>query len=236
MFELFVYPYISRNALLKITDSFIFSRISTYLSECCKKIEDTLEYLDHTFNQRNGNLTQQLFTWENIPNNEEETDRLRQFLYRRLSLDWVEKAEIKKQTPESITISYGSNSVLISLDNKGIEAIVTYRGARLYNFIVRRCIENRSTIEVDEFLMPGRGFITISLNEKYIYLFIIFQQAQVMDLIFSLFSAYGASSAATQILAKDDNFQAALAKAKKHFVHGYDIFTRDVDPHTTMAK
>ena len=38
LFQFFIYPYVTRDTLLKIQDSFIFLRISSYLSECSKKI------------------------------------------------------------------------------------------------------------------------------------------------------------------------------------------------------
>jgi hypothetical protein len=227
LFQLFLYPYVTSDTLLKIQDSFIFSRIALYLSECFEKIEDTINHLSHTYNQKNGNLTQPLFTWENVPKEDYETERLRQFLKKRFHLDWLEKAEIKKsENLESITISYGMNSALIKLNNERTEAILTNKGTELYHFIVRR-VGNQTIIDIDEFLMPGKESpVRISLIETYLIPFIIFQQARIIDLIFSLFSAYGASSAATQVLAEDENFQEALEKTKRHFEQRYNIFTK----------
>jgi hypothetical protein len=96
LFQFFIYPYVTRDTLLKIQDSFIFLRISSYLSECCKKIEDTFDYVRHTFNQKNGQLTQQLFIWDNVPKEDSGTESLRQFLQGMFPWDWLENVEIKK--------------------------------------------------------------------------------------------------------------------------------------------
>jgi hypothetical protein len=225
LFQLFLYPYVTRDTLLKIQDSFIFSRIALYLSECCEKIEDTINYLSHTFNQKNGYLVQPLFIWENVPKEDDETKRLRRFLAAKFHWDWLEKAEIKKtDNLESITVSYGSNSALIRLNNERIEAILTHRGTELYRFMVRYA--GNHIVDTDEFLIPGRGIVRRSLRETYLLQFILFQQARIIDLILSLFSVYGAPSGATQVLAEDENFQGALVKAKKHFDQKYDIFAK----------
>jgi hypothetical protein len=225
LFQLFLYPYVTRDTLLKIQDSFIFSRIALYLSECCEKIEDTINYLSHTFNQKNGYLVQPLFIWENVPKEDDETKRLRRFLAAKFHWDWLEKAEIKKtDNLQSITITYGMNYALIKLNNGRTEAILTHRGTELYHFMVRYA--GNHIVDTDEFLIPGRGTVRRSLRETYLLEFILFQQARIIDLIVSLFSVYGAPSGATQILAEDENFQGALVKAKKHFDQKYNIFAK----------
>src|SRR5207248_2747879 len=67
LFHFFLYPYVRCNSLLEITDSAIFSAIYSYLHELCKKIQETSDEMHHTYNQKNGYLTDQLFVWKNIP-------------------------------------------------------------------------------------------------------------------------------------------------------------------------
>ena len=99
------------------------------MSECCKKIEDTIDYVHHTFNQKNGHLTQQLFTWDNVPKEDSDTESLRQFLHGMFPWDWLEKAEIKTtENAASITITYGKNTALINLIMKGMKLFLLARG------------------------------------------------------------------------------------------------------------
>lgn len=226
LFQLFLYPYVTRDTLLKIQDSFVFSHIALYLSECCEKIEDTINFLRHTSNQKNGYLVQQLFIWESVPNKDDETKKLRRFMAAKFPWDWLEKAEIRKtENLESITITYGMNSALIKLNNERTGAILTNKGKELYHFMVR-CVGNQTIIDTDEFPMPGKGTVRISLIEEHLITFIAFQQARIIELILSLFSVYGASSAAIGVLTDDENFPGALVKAKKHFDQRYNIFIK----------
>lgn len=178
------------------------------MSECCKKIEDTVDYVHHTFNQKNGHLTQQLFTWDNVPKEDFDTESLRQFLLGMLPWDWLEKAEIKKtENAASITITYGKNTALIKLDNERNKVILTSKGKTFYHFILRRGIDDQIIIDVDDFVLPRNGPVRMALTQIHLIPFIAFQQARLIDLIFSLFSAYGAASAATRALAEDKNFR-----------------------------
>lgn len=52
LFRLFVYPYIERNTLLKIDDSFVFSLLCGYLNDCCKQIHDMFSSIDKTYNSK----------------------------------------------------------------------------------------------------------------------------------------------------------------------------------------
>jgi hypothetical protein len=229
LFQFFIYPYVTRDTLLKIQDSFIFLRISSYLGECCQKIEDTFDYVRHTSNQKNGHLTRQLFTWDNVPREDSDTESLRQFLQGMFPFDWLEMAEIKKtENAAGITITHGKNTALIKLDIERNKAILTSRGKTFYHFILRRGIDNQSIIDVDEFIVPRKRPVRISVTQIHLLSFIAFQQARLIDLIFSLFSAYGAASAATRALAEDENFRGALEKTKKHFDHRYNIFTKNM--------
>jgi hypothetical protein len=49
LFQLFVYPYISHQTLLKLQDSSIFMHLSSFLHKCCKRIEEAAIPLDKEY-------------------------------------------------------------------------------------------------------------------------------------------------------------------------------------------
>jgi DNA-binding PadR family transcriptional regulator len=112
LFRFFVFPYIKPKTLLKITDSVIFSRIFSYLHECCRKIDDLTYAIRHTYNQKDGYLTDQLFIWDNVPKEEYDTEILRSFLKERFKWDWLQRARFKKtEDNRGIEVSYGNFTI-----------------------------------------------------------------------------------------------------------------------------
>lgn len=217
LFGFFVFPYIESETLLKITDSIIFSRIFSYLHECCKRIDELIRAIRHTYNQKNGYLTDQLFIWDNVPKVEYDTERLRAFLKARFKWDWLEKAQFKK-TPggRGIEVSYEMKSILINMDSYSTKAILRFRGKILYEFIIRQGID----IQIVDIPTDSRVVV------QHVLIFLIFCQARVVELIFSILSQYGARSAAVQYLSEDEKFLKALARAKRGFEKRYKFFTK----------
>ena len=66
LLELFLYPYVGKYALSEITDSLLLSHISSYLHDCCKCLEDAFYIIK---NVKSGYSTQEIFLWQNIPEN-----------------------------------------------------------------------------------------------------------------------------------------------------------------------
>lgn len=211
LFKVFLYPYITQDSLLKITDSVIFSKILIYLHECYDRIQETFHIINHTYNQRNGYLTNQLFVWQNVHDLSNDTKVLRDFLKQKFKLDWIDKAEIRKSDDENgITVSHGLESLLISLNKERTSATVSYRGKKYYEFIVRAGL-GQYTVEVP----------IAAIEEFHVRIFQMSIQARIQELIFSLISSYGVASAAIRILSQDPKFKQALKDTKNQFDKRY---------------
>ena len=226
LFDFLLYPYISRDTLLKIEDSAIFSRIFSYLHECCKKLEEAFYSINHTYNQNNGQMTDQLFIWNNIPKIGYDTKRLYEFLKLKFQWDWIDRAKIEKtEDDNAIRISYGGQSVLISLNSQRTKATLTTKGEKKYEFIVREGTDDDLIIDIGEFIV-GNVFITMSVEENWISNFLIYNQVRVLDLIFSIISVYGRRLPALDALSQDNRFMEALEKTKEHFDKRYKFLQK----------
>ncbi|MDP9289187.1 MAG: hypothetical protein M3P08_13455 [Thermoproteota archaeon] len=216
LFHYFLYPYIKPDTLLKIRDSAIFSHTFSYLHDCCKTVQETLYMISHTYNQKNGNLTRQLFSWDNIPNSDQDKEVLRYFLKQRFKWNWLDNAEIRKtEDGNSISVSYGLNSLLISLNKEKTKATLSFRGKKQLEFIVKE--SKVWTFEV----------LIISLEEIHMRIFQTSIHTYVQQLIFSLLSNYGPErgsiSAAIQFLYQDKRFMVALRETKDQFDKRYSL-------------
>jgi len=80
-----------------------------------------------------GKKSRCLFRWENVPDNESETDRLIQFLKDYLNLFWVESATVLKENGNTISISHGDKSVEITLDQVIEKALLKISEDRIYH-------------------------------------------------------------------------------------------------------
>jgi hypothetical protein len=96
--KLFVYPYISYESIKEIDDSGVFSHIFIYLGKCCEKVKDTLYYIDSTSNSYEGYLTNQVFIWNKTSIDNPSYHGLRSFLKYYFNLNWIDIAEIKKDS------------------------------------------------------------------------------------------------------------------------------------------
>jgi hypothetical protein len=218
LFGFFLFPYIKEETLLKIKDSAILSRIFSYLHQCCKQIEDMIYTINHTYNQKNGYLTDQLFIWDNIPKGDSDTQQLRNFLKQKFNWNWLDNAAIKKtEDGNGITISYELKSLLISMDKKRRKATLKFRGKKEYEFIVREAT-GQFIVEVP----------TIPLELQYILNFLISNQIRIPEFVVSLISNYGPYSptAAFEILGQDKRFTEALKKTKNLFDKRYNLLQK----------
>ena len=179
--------------------------------------------MDHTYNQKDGYLTDPLFVWNNIPWVDYDTNMLRTFLKQKFQWAWVELAKVRK-AEDAISLSDGENSALISLNRGRTKAILTLRGKNKYEFIVRDGDSDEPIIYVDEFLI-GNKYIPLSVKEMDLKIFQFYCQTRAFDLIHSIISIFiGRSSALVDILAKDERFVQALEKTKEHFNNMYKLF------------
>jgi hypothetical protein len=212
LFKLFLYPYIQRNTLLTIDDTAVFSTVYAYLCDCCKNIEQLLMQIDNTYNSKDGNLLNQLFIWNNILKEEYDKEALRDFLIRKFKSrwDWLKKADINKTSTGNITVSYRSSAILISLDKDNKRAILTYKGKKVYEFIVNEimtgdrnvdnCLENMLIVYVDEFeIQPWKGYLKLPLFKVYLEHFKLLLQLRIMELVFSLSLIYWEKSPAVDV-------------------------------------
>jgi hypothetical protein len=101
-----------------------------------------------------------------------------------------------------IKISYGVESILLSLNSERTKAILTSRGIKKYEFYIRKNTEDDPIIDIEEFKV-GNTFMTRSVEENCIENFLIYNQVRILDLIFSIISVYGRRLPALEILSQD---------------------------------
>jgi hypothetical protein len=233
LFRLFLYICINYDTLSSITDTAVFSIMCEYLHYCCKDIEQVFESINRTYNSRNGYLIDQVFVWNNIPHTDYDTNSLRTFLKQRFNLDWLERSNIRKtEDRNGILIAFGSNTMLLSLNKEKTKAILSYRGKKVYEFIINELPsrdvstnESMLVVYVDEYFWPPtKRFIKRSLVEVYLETFRISLQVRIMMLVFSLSLTYRAKSPTIEILAKDKCFLKQLVMTKLHFENWCNFF------------
>ena len=218
LFEVFLFPYIERETLSKEIDSNIFSEIFLYLHKCCKQVEDMILSINHTSFVKDGYLTDQLFIWENIPREEYDRESLRSFLKQKFNWVWVEKAEIRKtENMEGITISSGSMTALISLDKDNRKAVLSHRGSKKYEFVVRELADDQFAVD---------AVLDEPLEDWHMKMFINYNiVAYMTKFIISLVPLYGIHivSPTMSVLGKDKKFTKALKKIKYRFDRSFDL-------------
>jgi hypothetical protein len=210
VFNLFLYPYIQKDTLLKIIDSAVFSRIFSYLHECCEKINDTLEKIKRTHNQTG----EWLYTCN--------PEKLRECLKQDFKWIWLEDAKIQQNQDEKemrIKISYKTNFILINIDKRTNKAILRFRERK------NRKSKVRFINYIDRFIIK---LYAMPPKEQHVLNFLIFCQARVPELIFSMISDYGTRSRAPamEILGQDHNFTQALKKTKYQFDRRYELIQK----------
>ena len=224
IFRIFVYPYITYDSISKIEDSDVFSNIFVYLKKCCERVRNTLFIIVHTYNSYNGYLTNQVFIWNKTSTDSQSYSGLKSFLYYYLKLDWIEKADIKKDSQDKniLKINDESNTAIIKLStDKPKKAILTIKGKKIYEFIVRELIDDYS---IESFVCNDNSHNSrITVKEFHLKNLIIATQQEVQILIFSILLTYGVDMKHPlyDILKKDKIFMQSLEKTKQYFNQRY---------------
>jgi hypothetical protein len=96
----------------------------------------------------------------------------------------VEKAEIRKtENMEGLTISSGSVIVLISIDKNNKKAVLSHRGSKKYEFVVRELADDQFAVD---------AVLDERLEDWYVRTFVIYHIAAYMTkFIISLVPFYG---------------------------------------------
>lgn len=212
LFHQLIYPYINQNTLLNITDIRLISRVSLFLFECCRDIGDFL------MSRRNGSAVEQVFLWQKVPSDVNETTRLRDFLKRELSIGyWIDQAEFNKVNNDNkLIISYGPNLISITLHVTKKNAILKEKGKELYKFMVERYHEGRLIIEAptksaQEFLVSS---LSLAITQR------------IPSLVFDLTSYAEKGTCDFYSLAQDKTFMLTLKQAKEGLDNKYKEITK----------
>nr|QNO50078.1 hypothetical protein NEPELPOK_00029 [Methanosarcinales archaeon ANME-2c ERB4] len=79
-----------------------------------------------------------LFSWDDIPRNDDEKEKLREYLRKYIKISWAENAEIyKSKDSKTIHINKGKKSAKITI-NEGDEKATLQVSGRTYNLIVKK--------------------------------------------------------------------------------------------------
>jgi Fe2+ or Zn2+ uptake regulation protein len=222
LFQFLIYPYIEYETLKNIADSDVFERLLIYLRDCCKTINLFARSINNTYNQKNGYLMDQLFIWENIPDEDHDVQSLRNFLKIRFRWNWINRAVIRR-VENLIEISYLQHHAIIRTNPKQTKAELVVKGKSIYQFTTKN-LTNTVAVYTDEFAIEGLKPFKKTVLETILLQFIIFQQTRILEFISSLFLIYGVKSPTTEILSKDRKFIHSVKKMKKHFDKVYGIY------------
>ena len=135
LFQVFLYPYIKQETLLRLTTLNTALPVSLFLQEVCGHIKDAL-YIINTSGTKY--LAEQVFVWELGSLNDYAKNSLREFLKQKFDLPWLDRAEFSKiENDNTLKISRKTNTILIKMDHKLGKAILKMKGKERYRFTVR---------------------------------------------------------------------------------------------------
>lgn len=130
----------------------------------------------------------------------------------------MEKAEIRKtENMEGVTISSGSMTALISLDKDNRKAVLSHRGSKKYEFVVRELADDQFSVD---------AVLDEQLEDWHMKMFINYHIAAYMTkFIISLVPLYGIHlvSPTMRVLGRDKKFTKALKKIKFRFDRSFDL-------------
>jgi hypothetical protein len=137
MFTTLLYPYLKKSSLENIGDTALISKIYAYLHECCEEIQSAIE---STKKSHTKFVVQQVCLWEDVHDGGEDNTRLIDFLKLKFDLRWLDNGVnvVKYNDGGTLSISKGSNRVLIKLHENRTKAILIYNNKELYRFILSR--------------------------------------------------------------------------------------------------
>ena len=135
LFEQFLFPLISLDTLQQLTTFNSLSPIEMYLYDCCRELVHTFESI---ITAKYRNVMQQIFVWQDVPNNKEQTNTLIRFLKRKFNLNWIDDVESSKISKDGDTLRIGhkSNVISITLDNVNSKATLKIGREIKYDFII----------------------------------------------------------------------------------------------------
>lgn len=130
----------------------------------------------------------------------------------------MEKAEIRKtENMEGLTISSGSMIALISIDKNNKKAVLSHRGSKKYEFVVRELADDQFAVD---------AVLDERLEDWYVRTFVIYHIAAYMTkFIISLVPFYGMDlvTPTLKILGQDRRFTNALKRIKNRFDRSFDL-------------
>jgi hypothetical protein len=203
IFKVLLDPYIKRDTILRIEDTSRKSQICSYLHECCEATERTLESINRS---SHGHLVEQVFLWQDVPG--VDNHRLTDFLKERFKVNWLQNAKIIKfPDGNTIKISHGSESLLITLNDKRNKAIMTINRENVYEFTFSQYLE---------VLYRGQSIKEFEANS-----FSFSIKSLVANLVFALALGVLAVESDIKALAQDEKFMGLLYDNKQKFDHNY---------------
>jgi hypothetical protein len=218
LFESFLYPYIKRETVAHLTEIKLVSAVCLFLYECCKEIERAVESINTT---KHKHVMKQVFIWERVPGDKNETASLREFLEQRFHLKWLNRADFEKVSNDNtLRISYRSNSVLIMLNDTRTKAIVEIKGENKqkgYEFIVESLPNGLNIVALDKPIQEYEAqFLRTGIQQR------------VPSLIFDL-TVHAISESDFSVLSKDEKFMQTLKETKIKFDNQYEKMIMGTD-------
>jgi DNA-binding PadR family transcriptional regulator len=227
LFEVFLYPYFTKESLIAIGDSLFLIKLYRYLASCCKEVEE------HLNSKRLGStFFNPIFSWNNIPGTDDQ--KLLAHLKEKFNLENIQQAGIKKEDIEQgskIVVNIpGEAPVIITLDKttNRVEIISREANQSLYK-----------KLEYDVYVLDGKTVVgnkmdTDDDSTKYI---IENTRRMMEELIYGFVYDLALLSPVEkpevsyyiQILSKDDRFMNTLREIyenrHKVFERGYSMLT-----------
>jgi hypothetical protein len=207
IFTTLLYPYLQKSSLVNIIDTTQISRICAYLHDCYEEIENVLESKEKNYSK---SVVQQVCLWNDVHEKGADNNRLINFLKGEFDLNWLNnRAEVTKYGNDStIRISKDSKRVLIRLNKKMNEAIMTVNRNEVYKFSVS----------------PGLQILyrqEQTAEELSISFFISRVKSLAADLVITL-SSRAIIDSDIKILSEDETFMRWLDENKKRFDDKYE--------------
>jgi hypothetical protein len=203
IFKIFLDPYLNRDTLIQIQSTSRISRICSYLHECCEATERAIESINRN---SHGHLVEQVFLWQDVPG--VDNDRLTEFLKEKFKVNWLQNAKIIKfPDGNTIKISHGSNSLLITLNDKRNKAIMTINRKMEYEFTFSRLLE---------VLYRGQSIKEFEANS-----FPLSIKLLIANLVLALALEGFAIESDIKALAQDKKFMGLLNDNKQKFDQSY---------------
>ena len=161
--------------------------------------------------------------WQNVPQIDTDRENLLNFLIQKFGWDWLNNAAIKKPDEKHITVSYESNSMLITIDRSRRNATLSFRGRKQYEFVVRELTNDQFAVDV---------VCSEPLQIPYTKMFLISHVTSIPRFIMSLMSHYNPSylSPVMETLGQDERFIQALKKTKRDFDMRYKLIVNRREP------